>query len=190
MKKSFVILLSVLSILFLGDSSVKTPGTMADGGGDVAFSTPANGGAEDGIFTSATINSATAILFGTNCNFSIPTDDTIDSIRVGFKYKYVTVAMQQILVWIKSTGGDGSALGWDLPTTTNTWYRQTHTNATWNIVGGMIPSVINSPNFGVGIYFAGYDEDATISVDATEITVYYHAAAGPGMQRRIIGEPN
>jgi hypothetical protein len=186
--KKLLIALVCLSFLFLSQGPL-APGTVTDGGGDVAFTSPDNAKVEDGVLatTESAIDGISCALTATNFGFSIPLGATVTGYQAEWKAKQhgsgpAGVNFVQVMQPIGGEPNPGSTTA--SLTGTLAFYSAGGSTDTWQDPA-LTPTQVNASTCGVDIQFGASGTETFVDVDFIRLTVFYMLS--PTKKNQVIG---
>lgn len=169
----------------MANTGALSPGTVTDSAS--SWTNPNNIKVSDGAYATAStsMGNQTSSLTSTNFGFSIPTDATIDSIKVEVEDYMVLnggTDGNQGNGGVYIVGGSGTSSGYIYYTSTTKQY-QVVGNDLWGL--SWTPAQINASGFGMRVYRGAHSGTATSInwfIDHVRITVYYTYTPPPTIQ--------
>ncbi len=171
-------------------TSPTSTGTGATSGGTIPWVNPGNVTASDNTYATQVVSltaSDNAYLDCTNFGFAIPTDSSIDSIKVEIEKKSSDVFLNDDTVQLLKAGArvgtNNFKNGSQWPTgDTYVAYNNGLWGTTWT------PAEVNDTSFGVSIRAKGYVfSGSTASIDHVRITITYSTAPTPAVGLTLVG---
>lgn len=172
-------------------TTMKSPGTQADGGGDVAFVDVENASTEDGVITTteSPIGGIAASILLSDFAFAVATTDTCDSVVIRIKQRTnpgVTGVAASVHM-VNSSGGieQPSTSPADPTNITSTLSWWEYRNSSWNAL--LTPAFVSSSPFGAYADYNGVDGLGIEKpeIDAVQIVLYSHSVTS--VTQRALG---